>query len=121
MRILKAQIRLNELSNKKFSEKDLRGLSKIEKEFIIENNFNVRVGNFFMFIDRNNIDKKQLYALSKKQLINPNGKENGIFNYEKWLTFNCKNWDIFGSEKVFNNLYFERRFCKVPKISFIFL
>ena len=100
-------------------------MSKIEKEFVEENNFNVALkqrryanecctGIYYMFISRNKSNgKKQLYAIKKRQLIMPNEKKDGIFNYEKWLVFDCR-------RREFCDLNFERRFCEVPPIKLIF-
>ncbi len=128
-RILKAQKVIRELDNTVFSAKEMRGLSKTEKEFIEENNFNVTLtqrryvnhillesctGTYYMFIARNKSNgKKQLYAIKKRQSLVPNEKKDGLFNYEKWLVFDAR-------RREFCDLNFERRFCEVPPIKLIF-
>ena len=122
-RILRAQELLKSMSEQKFTEKDLRGLSKIEKDFIRENGYNVELkqsgnlrsntGIYYLFIMRNRTTgRKQLYALKKRQIVRPNEKVNGIFNYEKWLVYIAR----YG---YFNDFEFERRFCEVPPFKFI--
>lgn len=122
-RILRAQELLKSMSEQKFTEKDLRGLSTIEKEAIRENGYHVELkqrgslksntGTYYLFIQRNRTTgRKQLYALKKRQIVRPNEKVGGIFNYEKWLVYIAR----YG---YFNDYEFERRFCSVPPFKFV--
>lgn len=124
-RIIRAQQTINALEERKFSEREMRGLSKAEKQFIADNGYHVRLvqnntyfglynGVYYMFIARNlSTGKKQLYAITKHQSILPNEKTDGIFNYEKWLVLNTK-------EVCFKPLYYERRFCTMPNVTLVF-
>lgn len=115
---------VNELSTLKFTEKDIRGLSKCEKQFIIENDYNVVLnqentigtnGTLYMFIERNRLGKKQLYAITKKQSVRPNSHDisQSAYNYECWLLFDAERLE-------FSKYNYERRFCKVPNVRLIF-
>ena len=123
-RILKALERIRQLDDAVFLQKDIRGLSKPEKHFLEENGFKVKLvqkgftrsctGTYYMFIARNmSSGKKQLYAIKKRQSINPNEKKDGVFNYEKWLVFDARHGE-------FCDLNYERRFCTIPPIKLIF-
>lgn len=107
-----------ELSESLLKEKDLRGLTKLEKNFIRENGYHVEFkqgdNTFYMFIATNNLCKKQLYAISKKQSLCPNGHDinESSLNYCCWLLFNAK-------KNAFSRLSFELRFS-VPPVKFIF-
>lgn len=107
-----------ELSNSLFTEKNLRGLLPVEKDFIRENGYHVELNQggetFYMFIASTQLGKKQLYAISKKQSISPNGHDinESIFNYCCWLLFNAK-------KNTFSRFSFEFRFS-VPPVKFIF-
>ena len=91
-----------ELSDKLFTEKEMRGLLRVEKDFIRENEYHVSLNQndeiFYLFP----LGKKQLYAISKKQSINPNGH----FIQLLLLAFISK-------------MSFEFR-CSVPNVTMIF-
>ena len=119
-RILKAMQVIKDLDNAYYSEKNLRGLSPLEKEFIRDNNYKLHLiqsdkKEFYMFIGCDLLGKKRLYALSKKQSMFPNGKDisSEAYNYECWLLFNPINWG-------FSTYFYERRFCKTPPIKMIY-
>jgi hypothetical protein len=125
-RIEEANKRVKELDALLFTNKEMRGLSKVEKDFIIENDYHVKLiqsnvigtnGTLYMFIAKNLLGKKQLYAITKYQSINPNGKdiagcESGN-NYDVWLLFDAR----YGR---FSKFYYERRFCTIPNRRLIF-
>lgn len=120
-RFLQAIEKRDALNNRLFSETEMRGLSKIEKQFIRDNKYKAHVvqdsvnslmkGTYYLFIERNRIGKKQLYAYHKKQVLCPNKRDicADAYNYECWLTFtnNESDWN-------FNQLNYERRFCILP-------
>lgn len=123
-RMLKAQNRIKELDSVVFFKKDLRGLSSIEKQFIVENDYKIVFkqtntigtnGNVYLFIAKNKIGKKQLYAITKKQSISPNGHDisQSAFNYECWLLLDAQLW-------CFSKFNYERRFCTTPNTRMIF-
>lgn len=123
-KFLAAQEKIRELSLLKFTDKQLRGLSKYEKQFIIENNYHVQIEQvdflkrkqtMYMFIANDSLGRKRLYAITKKQSIQPNETKmfNGYFNYECWL--------VFEKDKGFSKFNFERRFCKTPNVRLIFV
>ena len=117
-RILDACQKAKRIEAMKFSEKELRGLSNPEKEFIRCNNYNVCINcritvsgdpvKLYLFIAKQMNGRKALYAYTKKQSINPNGHDisREAYNYECWLLFN-KN------ENGFYKFSYERRFCKI--------
>ena len=115
---------IKELETLKFTEKDIRGLTKVEKQFLIENNYNVVLnqkgtigtnGILYMFIAKNKLGKKQLYAITKKQSISPNAHDisQSAYNHECWLLF-----DVASCE--FSKYSYERRFCQTPNVRLIF-
>lgn len=127
-RFLQAIEKRNKLNSRLFSETEMRGLSKVEKQFIRNNGYKAHVvqdsvnslmkGTYYLFIERNRIGKKQLYAYHKKQVLCPNKKDicADAWNYECWLTFtsNESDWN-------FSQLNYERRFCTIPNtITLIF-
>lgn len=123
-RILSAIKRKKEIESTLFSEKELRGLSKVEKEYIRENEYKCYVDiawprgtvRCYMFIERDLIGRKRLYAITKKQSIRPNGRDisANAHNYECWLLFTP-------SITPFSIYFYERRFCRVPEIRMIFV
>lgn len=127
-RFLQAIEKRDALNNRLFSETEMRGLSKVEKQFIRNNGYKAHVvqdrvnslmkGTYYLFIERNRMGKKQLYAYHKKQVLCPNKKDicPNAYNYECWLTFNSNEnyWK-------FDLLNYERRFCILPNtITLIF-
>lgn len=115
-RILKLQNRKKEMENAVFTEKDLRGLSKAEKDFIRENDMKKTYSMFYMFIEKNlSTGKKQLYAYHKLQSLFPNGHDisNEFQNVDCWLTFNASAKNSWFKE-FFDTYHFERRFCQTP-------
>lgn len=124
-RILRAIKVKEEIEASLFTETDLRGLSKSEKEYIRENGYKCYVDisgfkgcviRYYMFINRNLLGKKQLYALTKKQSLLPNGHDisESAYNYECWLLFNA-------NERLFSKFNYERRFCTTPNMRMIFV
>lgn len=115
-RILKLQAAKKVLENAVFTEKDLRGLSKVEKDFIRENNMKKTYKDFYMFIEKNlSTGKKQLYAFHKLQSLFPNGNDicSDFINVECWLIFDSTAAKSFYKD-FFSKLRFERRFCQTP-------
>lgn len=115
-RILSALKKAKEIEARKFTEKELRGLTNAEKEFIRDNNYNVCVTasiyafgenkqKLYMFIARQRNGRKALYAITKWQSVYPNGKDfaEGAYNYQCWMTFSNK-------ENGFSKFYYEFRF-----------
>ena len=99
-RILRAVQRAKQIEARKFTEKDLRGLTKAEKEFIRDNDYkgvttllmNGRAHLLYMFIAKQRNGRKTLYAITKWQSIRPNGRDFSPagLNYWYWLTFDAK-------------------------------
>lgn len=129
-RIVKCQETIKQLENELFTEKDLRGLSQLEKEFVRGNGYHVQYDQpiyysggqvfehykdtFYLFIARNlTTGKKQLYAITKAQSIAPNDKTDGMFNSEKWLVLDTQ-------RGLFSKFNFERRFMGIPNVKLIF-
>jgi hypothetical protein len=110
--------RKEELNNQLFTEKQMRGLSRVEKDFIRDNGYHVALNQngdiFYLFISTNNLGKKQLYAISKKQSLCPNGHDinYSTLNYCCWLLFNAK-------KRTFSKFAYEFRFA-IPNVKFIF-
>lgn len=115
-RILSALKKAKEIEARKFTEKDLRGLTNAEKEFIRDNDYNVCVSasidafgkrkqKLYMFIARQRNGRKALYAITKWQSVYPGGKDfaEGAYNYQCWMTFSKK-------ENGFSKFYYEFRF-----------
>lgn len=106
-RILRAQNAWKALCQEHFTEKDLRGLSAKEKEFIrdhayfrvitIDSVYSWIRGRYILYIDRNKNGRRQIYAMRKDQLIQ-SAKASTFFprngNTEVWLTFNWE-WPHF--------------------------
>lgn len=117
-RILRAAAKAKRIEAMKFTEKELRGLTKSEKVFVRENNYSVCLNQngikLYMFVAKQLNGRKSLYAITKKQSINPNGHDisNEAYNYECWLLFDKK-------RNGFSKFYYERRFCKVGKSEII--
>lgn len=118
-RIERAMTIIKQLETLKFSEKEIIGLSKSEKHFIAENDYNVVLKQnddvLYMFIAKNELGEKQLYAITKKQSIYPNAHDicQSAYNYECWLLFDAK-------KEEFSKFYYERRFRTIPNIILIF-
>ena len=108
-RILRLQSEKKRIEERVFTDKDIKGLSKVEREFIIENNMKATCGDFYMFIEKNkSTGRKQLYAYHKEQSLFPNDYKIGNrFNYECWLTFDR----VRGT---FSKIEYEVRFCQSP-------
>lgn len=111
--ILTAQQKIKNFETQVFTEKDLRGLTKKEKEFLIKNDMKVQFDQprgykgfttIYLFINRNAQGKKQLYGCSKKQSINPNGHDiaPNHFNYACFLILNNGKFDKYNYEFRFN-------------------
>lgn len=123
-RILRACEKAKKIESMKFSEKELRGLSKPEKEFIRCNNYNVCINcritvsgdpvKLYLFIAKQMNGRKALYAYTKKQSINPNGHDisREAYNYECWLMFDR-------ITNGFSKFSHERRFCKMGNAEII--
>ena len=117
-RILVACQKAKRIEAMKFSEKELRGLSKSEKEFIRCNNYNVCINcritvsgdpvKLYLFIAKQMNGRKALYAYTKKQSINPNGNDisRESSNYECWLMFDR-------AKNGFSKFNYECRFCEM--------
>lgn len=99
-RFLNAAERAKAIEGKKFSEKDLRGLTAAEKTFIRENGYNVCVSQYFpgrgnqklyMFVARQANGRKALYAIAKWQSLAPNRQDviSGAWNFEVWMPFDA--------------------------------
>ena len=107
-RILRLQSEKKRIEKRVFTEKDIKGLSKCEKEFLIENGMKATCGDFYMFIEKNkSTGRKQLYAYHKEQSLFPNDYKGNRFNYECWLTFDRVRC-------TFSKLEYEVRFCQSP-------
>jgi hypothetical protein len=126
-KVLNAQENIKEMNSLKFTDKDLRGLSKEEKDFIIENNYNVAVTQYdlsgnsikmYLHIKRNNLGKKELFAYTKKQALRPNQKDvsKSHLNHEILLKFNAKE----SFYRKFNTLEFERGFANNQRLIHLF-
>lgn len=99
-RFLNAAERTKAIEGKKFSEKDLRGLTAAEKTFVRESGYSVCVSQYFpgrgnqrlyMFVARQANGRKALYAITKWQSLAPNRQDAipGIFNFEVWMPFDA--------------------------------
>lgn len=116
----------------KFTEKDIRGLSKREKDFIRANEYNVvyfqkttykHMDKIVLFIDKDMVTgKKRLYGQTKWRMMLPNGEFDDAapqsagnptrIVYDRWL---IPRLDNVGTKwEVFNYYWFEQRFCTVP-------
>lgn len=110
--VLRAQNRIRAFESVTYSEYDLRGLSKAEKEFMRENEmksyFDYEGSRYYIFIRNNKTTgKKQLYAYEKKQWMNLNGRDfKTDWNYAFWLTIDTKHNRIsrFNYEYRFNEI-----------------
>jgi len=109
-RILRMAKRLKAVESVTYTEWELRGLSKREKEFMRENGmkcyvdlwqegykWNYKKGNrknrYYIFIKRDlTTGKPRLYAMHKEQWIQPNRHTVGNgWDYEFWLTVDLHN------------------------------
>lgn len=99
-RFLNAAERAKAIEGKKFSEKDLRGLTAAEKTFVRENGYSVCVSQYFpgrgnqklyMFVARQANGRKALYAIAKWQSLAPNRQDviSGAWNFEVWMPFDA--------------------------------
>lgn len=87
--ILRVQNELRVFEKETFTEKEMRGLTEQEKEFIRENDYKKYWDGdetrFYMWIQKNPLGKKQLFAFAKWQIIDPNGAGlYGKLNYRYW-------------------------------------
>lgn len=108
-RFLRMRKSLRAVEKFKYNEDDLRGLSACEKDFMRENGMKIYWDGdtrYYIFIARNlATGKKQLYAYTKKQMIDPNSDSYGNgYSYEMWHTFRR----LYG----FDCLHYERRAWK---------
>ena len=71
-----------------------------------------------MFIDRDTIGRKRLYAYSSVQAYFPNGHDivegSPKFNYEMWLTFDARYYTAPTYYEPFSKYNFEYRFTNIP-------
>ena len=124
-RILKACKRAKEIESRFFTEKEMRGLTNDEKEFIRDNDYNVCVSacidafgdkkqKLYMFIARQRNGRKALYAITKWQSVYPGGKDFApcVYNYQCWMTFSKK-------ENGFSKFYYEFRFSTMDNSELI--
>lgn len=98
MTIYRKQQKLQAMEAVKYEERDLRGLSQKEKEFIRANDYRMFVDceykhRYYIFIARDlTTGRRRIYGLSKYQLIDPNGQyfplTTARYNYSVWLTLN---------------------------------
>ena len=119
-RIIRACKRIKALEATEYSEYDLRGLSRKEKEFMSENGMKCwydfrdvmgRKHRYYIFISRDlTTGRKRLYAYEKKQYIQLNGHDisSDAYNYECWLTI-----DLRKDYGEISRLRYERRFCNL--------
>ena len=112
-RILRACEKAKEIESRLFTEKDLRGLTINEKEYIRKNGYRVLSAlpngeKIYLFVARQVNGRKALYAITKKQSINPNGHQisKDAFNYECWLVFDRERYG-------FSKFNYERRFGRM--------
>lgn len=120
-----------------YEEKDLRGLSKAEKEFIRENDYRnyydqreqdfknggYKVVRYYIFIKRNiSTDKPQIYAYRKEQWIDLNAQHFKIIgpdtrhNYAYWLLFDKNGYENRG--KAFSRYNYEYRLHFASVVNF---
>lgn len=119
-RIARACKRIKALEATKYDEKDLSGLSRQEKEFMRENDYNCfydfhdvmgRKHRYYIFISRDlTTGRRRLYAYEKKQYLQLNGHDisSDAYNYECWLTI-----DLRKDYGEISRLRYERRFCNI--------
>lgn len=127
MRNLVRAERAKKFEQSLFTEKDLRGLSKPEKEFIRENNYHVyyqqkdttykHFDKIILFVARDKTtNKKRLYGLTKWQLINPNlcdtawGQKS--WNYQYWLV------PVLSKALPFSPYSYEFRFSESASVTY---
>ena len=126
-KVLNAQEKIKEMNSLKFTDKDLRGLSKAEKDFIIENNYKISVKQYdlsgnsikmYLHIKRNNLGKKELFAYTKTQALRPNDRDisKSHLNHEILLKFHAR--ESFYHK--FNTFEFERGFANNQKLIHLF-
>ena len=119
-RITRACKRIKALEATNYDERDLRGLSRQEKDFIRENDYKCfydchdvmgRKHRYYIFISRDlTTGKNRLYAYEKKQYLDLNGHDisSDAYNYECWLTV-----DLRKGYGDISRLRYERRFCNL--------
>lgn len=114
-RYLRAYKTLMLIENITYTNTDLRGLSKAEKEFMNNNGNKSYIDEYdqryYIFIARDlSSGKRRLYAIGKRQWLNPNGHDisPNAYNYECWLIVNTNTnpWHYVSP------LYYERRYCQ---------
>lgn len=118
-RIVNIQKAKKEFEQSVFSEKDLRGLSKYEKQFIRDNKMGKCFKCFYLFIAKNqSTGKKQLYAYHKLQVFFPNWRDFSAehYNYQIWFTFDRKYYTGRTSYEPFSKWNYEFRFMGNPYI-----
>lgn len=114
-RILRACKKAKEIESRLFTEKDLRGLTNCEKEYIRDNKYRIlstlpNGEKIYLFVARQENGRKALYAITKRQSIRPSEHQisKDAYNYECWLIFLKK-------YQGFSRFYFERRFSTVKE------
>lgn len=116
-RITRAIAQIKRIESYTFTEKELRGLTAQEKEFIRDLDYrsyvDIKNVRYYMFIARDLHGKKHLYAYNKRQVMEPNGHDisESAYNYECWLTFSA---GAYVGAPEFSRYYYERRFCTSP-------
>lgn len=115
-RYLRAYKTLKVIEGITYTDTDLRGLSKAEKIFIKNNDNKVYIDDnnrrYYIFIARDHsTGRRRLYAISKRQWLNPNGHDisQDAYNYECWLIVHTYSNPWY----YVNPLYYERRFCQI--------
>lgn len=116
-RIYRAAQRIKTFEGTPYTEYDLRGLSKAEKEFMRENDMKSyydcrdvlgKMHRYYIFINTDKTTgKKRIYAYDKMQWLKPNGKDIGDYwNYAYWLTIDTKRGEIskYNYEYRFSNI-----------------
>ena len=128
MKYLAKQEKFNAYFSVKFTEREMRGLSKEEKELIRSNGYNrlftqtgkEHLNNIVLFIEKNNLGKKKVYGMSKWQIVCPNKKDiaymQGVHNYCVWfLPIRSNNEDYF-----FYNCEYEVRTLTPQPLGYLF-
>lgn len=115
-RYLRAYKTLQVIESITYTDKDLRGLSKAEKAFMNSNDNKCYIDEcnrrYYIFIARDlSTGKRRLYAIGKRQWLNPNGHDISpiAYNYECWLIVNTNTnpWHYISP------LYYERRYSQI--------
>lgn len=106
-----------EIEAQAFTEWQMRGLSNAEKDYIRENSYKRRVGDFILFICRNKASgRKQLYAITTEQWFYPNCHDVDACRY------NCNCWLLFNSyKKTFLKQEYEVRFVECPNVLLLYV